>query len=356
MEIEMIHVLVVYGKRIIPIIVPTVSHRIGEIMPLRLAILLVVAPLFLLAGYLAASALVAQRARHLLAEYAAQTAKEESAISDMIHELQRERGYSVGYVSSDGRVFPDALIRQRGQTDAVVASALSRITLMADDHSLAFDRVVHGVERLAELRQHVDGLGFDRPVIVSDVAGPYTELISTIMALTRQSVGLDSSTEYQALRQARFLIGEAKEKAGLERATGAAVIETGNSSALREHFAALGGAQIILLTEAAVVKGSGSWLPSLQRTDQYLTLSDLRDTIRSAKAASGPAALNSERWVAASTEWIDFLRREETNVTAEIISLANQLEAESTTELVGLIWLTIFAGIAGTLFVVLTLK
>ncbi|AHD08464.1 nitrate- and nitrite sensing domain-containing protein [Phaeobacter gallaeciensis] len=325
-------------------------------MPIRIILLLVVAPLFLLAGYFAYSEIAKQRELHVQAGQTAQTAREDSAISDVIHEVQKERGYSVGYVSSDGLTFPVELTLQRDRTDQVLASALSGIDLIATEHRTEFDHAVRHLQSLQHMRRRIDkGSGPDSETI-QEVISAYSSLIDTLVALARASTGSDKSTEYHALRQARFLISSAKEKAGLERAIGAAGIVKVFSLSLQEELMSLRREQLAMLSEAGAVKGSTAWLPVLQRTRQYIVLRDLHETVVAADAALQTTPVTRPQWITASTAWIDLLRLEEAVITAELVFLANQLEQETASQLTELIWFSLFAALSAATFVVVALK
>ncbi|ATG44440.1 Nitrate and nitrite sensing [Phaeobacter piscinae] len=325
-------------------------------MPLRTIVLLVIAPLFLLAGYFAYSEISKQRELHVQAGRTAQTAREDSAISDVIHELQKERGYSVGYVSSDGLTFPEELIRQRGRTDQVIASALSDIDLIATNHREEFDHAVRRLQTLAQMRRRIDGGNRHGNAAIQEVISSYSELIDTLVGLARASTGSDRSTEYHALRQARFLISSAKEKAGLERATGAAGIVKVFSLSLQEELTSLRRGQLTILNEAGAVKGSAAWLPTLQRTRQYMALNELHETVVATEATIGTPPVTRAQWITASTAWIDLLRQEESVITAELVFLASQLEQETASQLTELIWFSLFAALSAAAFVVVALK
>ncbi|ATF17385.1 nitrate- and nitrite sensing domain-containing protein [Phaeobacter gallaeciensis] len=325
-------------------------------MPIRIILLLVVAPLFFLAGYFAYSEIAKQRELYVQAGQTAQIAREDSAISDVIHEVQKERGYSVGYVSSDGLTFPEELIWQRGRTDQAIASALSDIDLIATEHRTEFDHAVRHLQSLQHMRRRIDkGSGPDSDTI-QEVISAYSSLIDTLVALARASTGSDKSTEYHALRQARFLISSAKEKAGLERATGAAGIVKVFSLSLQEELMSLRREQLAMLSEAGAVKGSTAWLPALQRTRQYIVLKDLHETVVAADAAIQTTPVTRPQWITASTAWIDLLRLEEAVITAELVFLANQLEQETASQLTELIWFSLFAALSAATFVVVALK
>ncbi|WP_373636596.1 nitrate- and nitrite sensing domain-containing protein [Yoonia sp. BS5-3] len=90
-------------------------------MKLRLIMLLVIGPLFALAGYLMFDKVGAQRALLAQAHANSVTVAEGAIAGSLVHELQKERGYSAGFISSAGGNFPQELGEQRRATDENVA-------------------------------------------------------------------------------------------------------------------------------------------------------------------------------------------------------------------------------------------
>ncbi len=84
------------------------------------------------------------------------------ATSDLVHELQRERGFSAGFIASQGQKFADELLAQRRLTDART-EALARIrseraSVLPDQFARRFKEAADFGEELAERRQRVSSL------------------------------------------------------------------------------------------------------------------------------------------------------------------------------------------------------
>ncbi len=141
------------------------------------------------------------------------------ASSALVHELQKERGLSAGFIASKGEKFRDALTKQRGDTDArrkalstIVASYLDQAPPpIADSLKKSGDAIT----ALDARRQQVSAL---------TLAGPesfafYTSTIDNFLA----TVNLVAPSVADAGMARRFsayvMFLQAKEQAGRERAT-----------------------------------------------------------------------------------------------------------------------------------------
>lgn len=144
-------------------------------------------------------------------------------VGGLVHELQKERGRSAGFISSRGRSFAESLPEQRQDTDRVSAntkSALAEFDFSDYPQSLA-QSVEDSLKKLSVLgdsRSAVDRF----EVTVPQMAKYYT---GTIMSLLEIAHELELASHNDEISKAmisflNFLKG--KEYAGRERAMGAA--------------------------------------------------------------------------------------------------------------------------------------
>ncbi len=107
-------------------------------MKLRFIMLAIIMPLLALATYFAWLKMTVERDRLAVASQSVLWASEQVLINDLVHQLQRERGYSAGFVASGGENFCADLARQRPATDTVVPSALQNTQKLASMRGEAF--------------------------------------------------------------------------------------------------------------------------------------------------------------------------------------------------------------------------
>ncbi len=163
-------------------------------------------------------------------------------ISALVHELQKERGNSAGFIASKGGAkFDERLRAQRTATDKVLVE-FNRImdafesAEFGADYARKIDAVRGQVAELDAKRQSVSDLSFTVPDMAKYYTGTISALLGVIadMALLSTDVHItDSVTGYT-----NFL--QAKERAGIERAMGAAGFGKGVfAPAIHERFVSL---------------------------------------------------------------------------------------------------------------------
>jgi hypothetical protein len=142
-------------------------------------------------------------------------------ISAAVHELQKERGASAGYIGAKGGAFTAKLDAQRKDTDRAVQNlrtALASFDLAAYQPSLkqGIGQVIARLDALAETRSGVSALTLD----VGGMAKWYTQTIAIHITTieTMAELTTDANLSRQIGAYIAFLQG--KERAGIERAMG----------------------------------------------------------------------------------------------------------------------------------------
>ncbi|WP_293575184.1 methyl-accepting chemotaxis protein [Phaeobacter sp.] len=298
-------------------------------MRLRLIMLLVIGPLFGLVGAFTYLEVSAQRSIHSKAIKAVAKTVEEGVLGDLIHELQKERGYSAGFLSSKGAVFKTNVPEQRALTDQAIAAVNEQVQLIRQERAGLFGEIETALSQLSEMRLNVDGIA----VKVPEMAGFYTSMINDLLALSRDTIAITGSSDFPALQQTRFLVSAVKELAGLERAMGAVGIGRGFDLALHDRFVSLSGAQQSMLSEAGRSLKEPQWLTNLQASNEYQTLEALRERMILAYADKDVSKLSGPQWFATSTQWIELLRKQEVALSERVVSYAKEVEQRSYTAL-----------------------
>ncbi len=154
----------------------------------------------------------------------AQLARLAPEISALVHELQKERGASAGFLGSEGdSAFRQRLTTQRRQSDEKhqrLEQALARFDVSAYDPALGelISRMESRLGRLSQERQAVTALSAS----VGDMAQYYTGTIAGMYQVVEEMTRLtdDATVLRRIAAYTSFL--QAKERAGIERAMGAA--------------------------------------------------------------------------------------------------------------------------------------
>lgn len=169
-----------------------------------------------------AGAMVLER-RAVMAEMAAleRLAAVAPDISAVVHELQKERGASAGFIGAKGGAFASPLDAQRRETDA----ALGRLR----DTLAAFDAKAYGADFVRRLEAQRSRLGelagvrtkvSDFSMPMGEMAGWYTTTIGGLLDVIGTMGTLSQDADITRSITAYIAFLQAKERAGIERAMG----------------------------------------------------------------------------------------------------------------------------------------
>lgn len=147
-------------------------------------------------------------------------------ISGTIHELQKERGRSVGLITSG---YPDAALtairEQRALTDRAIENLKStydrtQIREIIPYMSADADKIIDALDALAGFRDQVDA----KNAQTGDVVSTYTGVI--VSMIEKLALYIEKSSDPAVTEQLTpmFFLLQAKEDSGLERALGAALL------------------------------------------------------------------------------------------------------------------------------------
>ena len=143
-------------------------------------------------------------------------------VSALVHEMQKERGASAGFIASKGKKFADTLPTQRRDTDGKRQGLLTALD--------AFDTAAYGqglVEKVNQAHQAVNGLDAMRGQVsslaatVPQMAGYYTSTIAKLLGIVEGMTEASNNDAVSKAITAYIAFLQAKERAGIERAMGA---------------------------------------------------------------------------------------------------------------------------------------
>ncbi|MCQ4348110.1 nitrate- and nitrite sensing domain-containing protein [Pseudomonas stutzeri] len=288
--------------------------------------------------YLAASGILERQQSHADMRRLESLAELAGLVSALVHETQKERGMSAGFVGSRGARFATELPRQRMATDRQRAAL--EAFLVALPATQLGERVSAMLEpaqaRLAELGEQRRGvsaltLGADAAVgYYSALNADLLEVVGELARSTRQGELVQRLAAYYNLLQS-------KERAGIERAvlTNAfAADRFGEGLFLR--FTALVGEQraftrtfLNLAPDALRASYEASMAdPAVAETERLRRLAIER-------AAGGGFGVDPAHWFERQTARIELLKRVEDAVAAELLALARELGRQARQDLLG---------------------
>jgi len=248
------------------------------------------------------------------------------AASGLIHELQKERGMSAGFLGSKGTQFGTELPVQRGLTDAALARFGEAVA--ADGNGSAdirptLEKATVSLARLASIRSAVDGCG----IVASDSFAFYGKTIAAHLDVVSAIAGLSAETGLVRGGVAYYTFLNYKEQTGKERATLNEVLSAGafTDEAYRRFIGIISAE-----TEYYAMFSRFAEPSDIEVAETRLsTASALRaDVIRlMALSSRSDFGVEATEWFDVMTQKIDAMKEVEDHVSGRLVGLADSLVA-----------------------------
>ncbi|MEQ8823719.1 MAG: nitrate- and nitrite sensing domain-containing protein [Filomicrobium sp.] len=284
-------------------------------------------------------------------------------VSDLIHELQRERGRSAGFISSKGKAFEEKLAETRKVTDSKVQALLERMASLPPRLDIPnikdpINVSLKDLKGLQAMREKIDL----QAVPLKEMAKFYTHVIHDLLEVVHKAEADVNDAEAFRLLLAYVDLQEAKEKAGLERAMGAAGFGAGQFlPSVYQKFVRLGAQQETYLKQfkefatpsilaLAKQKLAGPVTEDLQAFRKAAYQMPFK-TDNTDVYASDTGGLSGKQWFEASTRRIDALKEIEDQV---LVDLRKRVAAKADALLNQLIFLGIVLTIVGAAAIAVT--
>ncbi len=136
--------------------------------------------------------------------------------SNLVHELQKERGMSAGFIGSSGTKFVEALPKQRKLSDERIKRFLDFIKgkKFSRDVELKLKLILKDIERLKDIRKKVDNLSIDKIEAVRFYTGINKALIALLGRAVHDAENVHVASRIIALKN----FSSAKDLEGIKRA------------------------------------------------------------------------------------------------------------------------------------------
>lgn len=148
--------------------------------------------------------------------------------SDLVHEIQKERGYTSGFIASQGKAFKAELLKQRIATDKQYSGFIGSFSSIRRNAMWAAivanpDLAIMEMGKLREIREKVDSLQIGYFEALEYYSKTNSLLLDTISFVPP----LIADKEISSLYLAYFHLEQIKEKAGQQRANLIYAFQTG---------------------------------------------------------------------------------------------------------------------------------
>jgi len=256
-----------------------------------------------------------------------------TSISELVHQLQRERGISNIFLASGCEVFVQQRQQQLLQSTKAEQEVRNQLTTqyLQGSEPCHSSRLLSGVclalqgmDHLAELREQV-GKQQCTPLQSTEA---YSRLIAAWLAVVLDSADLAGDAAITRVLVALFNLLQSKEYAGQERAWGAMGFASGQlTTELAERLSLLQQAQqhsSAVFLEFATLSQQQQW-HRLEQATATQQLRQLRTMIQQLAGTSAPVPAVSDLWYQFATERMDAMHVLQAELTAQL----QQLTAET---------------------------
>jgi len=299
--------------------------------------------------FVLASLFMAQKQSHYVNQLKAldTSLQQAIALSELLHQLQRERGMTVIFLSSGGAQFSAQLTAQRRQSDASLQRVLNT-RFVGSKGALA--GISDLKEQLTALRMEVSELRIDVYIAMHRHNRQNSQLLQVISNMVNHSI--DSELVLSFLAYINFL--KEKELLGIERAVlGGAFTRDNFLVGGYQYFVRLETEQHIYREEFKALASTSlnAEYQVIQSSADYLQVQKFRD-IAHVNAATGGFSVDSLVWFEAISVKIEQLKDMEGHITEELLAKSQLSRFDADREkwlwlggLLIIIWLTLVYGI-----------
>ncbi|MES0884305.1 methyl-accepting chemotaxis protein [Roseibium sp. SCP14] len=277
---------------------------------------------------------------------------------NLVHELQKERGMSIGLIKSEyDPNLRSLLAEQRPKSDAAIKvfdEHLASLDLNNEELLADLQHVAEEVHKTEELRSAIDS----RNLPIKDVVKRFSKEINDLIHVVGIATEMSPSQEITAELLPYLTIVEAMESGGLERANGAALLDDFNKTGTVDMATYLktvshSGGESAFIKEFGSVATSGQkeiWNSLVKGPDVENTL-NWREIIQTLPQTLDAQGLEATAWFSAATKRLnlmkkasdEFIHRAEAAADKDIAKLDSQIFWLS---IAALVLLTLSAGLA----------
>ena len=277
--------------------------------------------------------LLEKRADFAGADSIAVVAEAAPMISNLVHELQKERGASAGFINSEGKSLADTLRNQRPATDNMLANSLRQMGELTKSNA--------GTKFARDLEEAQSKLGnvqatrsaVDAFAITSQKSTEYyTSAIASLIAII-DSIS-EMSEQGKIVRQAAALSSHVRRKefAGQERATGSVGFTSGKFA--QETYQAFTRAGNLGEAHAAAFRRNATpaqveYVANILKGPVQDDLLRMRAIAAASPYSNNMHSVSGAQWFETATKYINVLKTAEDRLSADFISVVREVAGEA---------------------------
>ena len=241
--------------------------------------------------------------------------------SKLVHELQKERGATAGFIGSEGTKFSEKLVSQRRNTDDKLQQKISYLAeneFTLNEISQLNANISQMLKKLPTIRKQVDNLS----ISTKDALSFYTNLNAQLLSVATLNADISSNAEITKDTVAYYNFLQGKERAGIERAV------LSNTFSADKFSAGMFVKFISLVTQQSTYFDNFKQF-STSDNSQYFTSTLSHASVKEverlrsiAKNKSKNFEINAEYWFDQSTQRIGQLKNIEDQLSQSLLMLA----------------------------------
>ncbi|MBT5677263.1 MAG: HAMP domain-containing protein [Rhodospirillaceae bacterium] len=281
-------------------------------------------------------------------------------ISAVVHEMQKERGMSAGFIASKGAKFAQELPGQRKLTDEKQAALAD--TLNSFDAASFGTGLVSGIE---EAQQALSELSNKRGQIsnldisVPQMAGYYSPTIAKLLKIVEEMTVLSTDVQVTNAITAYTAFLQGKERAGIERAMGAGGFGSGEfKPGIYRRFLQLIAMQETYLGRFAIYASAEqkAFLASTLTGAAVDEVDRMRKIAIESPVTGTLEGVEGGHWYNTITEKINLLKTVEDKVANDLMAIAGSIKeaAHSAFLLLTVITIILLVVTSGMVFFIVT--
>jgi methyl-accepting chemotaxis protein len=248
--------------------------------------------------------------------------------SELVHELQKERGMTAGFLGSKGTKFAKKLQNQRQNTDQ---KRVKQERFWGDnDFSLneikqLNETINQSLQKLVSIRQQVDS----QSITLGKALTYYTQLNKKLLSVAILNTNISSNALITKETFAYYNFLQGKERAGIERAV------LSNTFAKNKYGEGMYAKFITLVSEQNTYFDNFKQLSNEQGKqyfEQQLNNSAVKEVLKLreiAKNTQSDFAIDAEYWFAQSTERIGQLKKVENYLGNKLLALVEEISSNA---------------------------
>ncbi len=243
--------------------------------------------------------------------------------SALVHELQKERGATSGWLGAGTQAFADKLYQQRQLTDR----ALQRWHDYQQQHQIsapAIQRTLTQIQQQLSQLGGIRGRADRRDIPLGQALGYYTNLNADLLSIAATTSGISHDAHIARSAAAFYAFLQAKERAGIERAVLSNVFASNHfGPGLYPRFINLVSEQDTYLNMFKALTSGDQLqaLAQLESSNEFAAVVQLRETARN-QAAEGNFGVEGTTWFDRATDRINAMKMFEDNLADGLLSTA----------------------------------